>query len=282
MNVDATRMSQAFSGGGYIQQIVNDEVGEFAARYRAPAELPVELKLRNKFNPNLTSSWFGALMEIINNVTMLSIILTGAALIREKEHGTIEHLLVMPVTPTEIILSKIWSMGLVVLVAAGFSLTFVVQGVLKVPVSGSTALFLFGAALHLFATTSMGIFMAHRGPQHAAVRHADDSGASAPSDAFRRFHPQRKHAASSSGHHAARSDHPLCGTEPGHSLPGRRTGGRLDFVVVSAGYRRSFFQHLTGPLSQDHCGNGLSAGFLIRFITRSKSSAMFCNAREQQ
>lgn len=160
LNVDATRMSQAFSGGGYIQQIINAEVGEFAARYRAPVELPVELNLRNKFNPNLTRSWFGALMEIINNVTMLSIILTGAALIREKEHGTIEHLLVMPVTPTEIMLSKIWSMGLVVLVAAGLSLTFVVQGALKVPVSGSTALFLFGAALHLFATTSMGIFMA--------------------------------------------------------------------------------------------------------------------------
>lgn len=50
-------------------------------------------------------------MEIINNVTMLSIILTGAALIREREHGTIEHLLVMPVTPTEIMVAKVWSMG---------------------------------------------------------------------------------------------------------------------------------------------------------------------------
>lgn len=160
LNVDATRMSQAFSGGGYIQQIVNDEVSEFVSRYRAPVALPVELSLRNRFNPNLTSSWFGALMEIINNVTMLSIILTGAALIREKEHGTIEHLLVMPITPTEIMLSKVWSMGLVVLVAAGLSLIFVVQGALKVPISGSVPLFLCGAALHLFAATSIGIFMA--------------------------------------------------------------------------------------------------------------------------
>ena len=160
LNVDATRMSQAFSGAGYIQQIVNDEVSEFVQRYRKPVELPVDLTLRNRFNPNLTSSWFGALMEIINNVTMLSIILTGAALIREKEHGTIEHLLVMPVNPTEIMLSKIWSMGLVVLVAAGLSLTFVVQGAIGVPISGSVPLFLVGAALHLFATTSMGIFMA--------------------------------------------------------------------------------------------------------------------------
>ena len=160
LNVDATRMSQAFSGGGYIQQIVNDEVSEFVARYRAPANPPAALTSRNRFNPNLTSAWFGALMEIINNVTMLSIILTGAALIREKEHGTIEHLLVMPVTPTEIMLSKVWSMGLVVLVAAGLSLVLVVKGALGVPITGSVALFLCGAAMHLFATTSMGIFMA--------------------------------------------------------------------------------------------------------------------------
>jgi len=99
-------------------------------------------------------------MQIINNVTMLSIVLTGAALIREREHGTIEHLLVMPVTRTEIMLAKVWSMGAVVLAAAAFSLTFIVRGMLHVPVEGSVALFLVGATLHLFATTSMGIFMA--------------------------------------------------------------------------------------------------------------------------
>ncbi len=160
LNVDATRMSQAFTGSSYIQQIISDEINEFVKRYRAPTELPVELAVRMRFNPNLTQAWFGALMEIINNVTMLSIILTGAALIREREHGTIEHLLVMPVTPTEIMVAKVWSMGLVVLASAGLSLTFVVRGLLHVPIEGSVALFLVGAALHLFATTSMGIFMA--------------------------------------------------------------------------------------------------------------------------
>ena len=160
LNVDATRMSQAFTGSGYIQQIIGDEVGTFVNRYRASAQTPVDLAVRMRFNPNLTQAWFGSLMEIINNVTMLSIILTGAALIREREHGTIEHLLVMPVTPTEIMLAKVWSMGLVVLVAAALSLTFIVRGALHVPIEGSVALFLAGAALHLFATTSMGIFMA--------------------------------------------------------------------------------------------------------------------------
>lgn len=160
LNVDATRMSQAFTGSSYIQQIITDEISEFVKRYRKPTELPVDLAVRMRFNPNLTQAWFGSLMEIINNVTMLSIILTGAALIREREHGTIEHLLVMPVTPTEIMLAKVWSMGLVVLVSAALSLTFVVRGLLQVPVEGSVALFLAGVALHLFATTSMGIFMA--------------------------------------------------------------------------------------------------------------------------
>ncbi|MCL5739327.1 MAG: ABC transporter permease, partial [Betaproteobacteria bacterium] len=105
LNVDATRMSQAFTGSGYIQQIVAGEVGEFVQRHRSAAQLPVDLNVRVRFNPNLEQAWFGSLMKIINNVTMLSIILTGAALIREREHGTIEHLLVMPVTPGEIMLA---------------------------------------------------------------------------------------------------------------------------------------------------------------------------------
>jgi len=160
LNVDATRMGQAVTGSGYIQQMVMGEVNEFVQRYRSSTTPPVDLALRARFNPNLEQSWFGALMEIINSITMLSIILTGAALIREREHGTIEHLLAMPVTPAEIMLSKVWSMGLVVLLAAAISLVFIVKGLLRVPVEGSVALFLLGAALHLFATTSLGIFMA--------------------------------------------------------------------------------------------------------------------------
>ena len=160
LNVDATRMSQAFTGAGYIQQIVLGEVNEFVQRHRGGAVPQVDLVLRARFNPGLTRAWFGSLMEIINQVTLLSIILTGAALIREREHGTVEHLLVMPVTPAEIMLAKVWSMGLVVLCATALSLKVVVEGALQVPVEGSLLLFLGCAVLHLFATTSMGIFMA--------------------------------------------------------------------------------------------------------------------------
>ncbi|MFV0370688.1 MAG: ABC transporter permease, partial [Azonexus sp.] len=153
LNVDATRMSQAFTGSGAVQQIVLGEVDEFVLRQRAGTALPVDLALRARFNPALEKSWFGGLTQIINYITMLSIVLTGAALIREREHGTIEHLLVMPVTPSEIMLAKVWSMGLVVLVAAFLSLNVIVRGLLGVPVEGSLALFFAGAALTLFATT---------------------------------------------------------------------------------------------------------------------------------
>ncbi len=160
LNIDATRMSQAFTGNGYIQQVVMGEVNEFVQRYRASTQLPVELEMRSRFNPTLEKSWFGGVAEIITSVAMLSIILTGAALIREREHGTIEHLLVMPVTPGEIMISKIWSMGLVVLIATYVSLNVVIRGMLQVPIEGSVPLFLCGVVLCLFAMTSMGIYMA--------------------------------------------------------------------------------------------------------------------------
>jgi ABC-2 type transport system permease protein len=160
LNVDATRMSQAFIGSGYVQQIVAGEVNAFVKRYRGSNAPAVELLLRARFNPALQGTWFGSVMTLINNVTMVSILLTGAALIREREHGTIEHLLVMPVTPSEIMTAKVWSMGLVVLLATAVSLVSVVQGALQVTVNGSVALFLVCAALSLFATTAIGIFMA--------------------------------------------------------------------------------------------------------------------------
>lgn len=160
LNIDATRMSQAFVGNGAIARLVDDEVAGYLGRGQPGQEAPGSLAPRVRFNPALDPSWFGGLMEMIGHVTMLSFILTGAALIREREHGTVEHLLVMPVTPGEIMLSKVWSMTAVVLLGVWLSLTLVVRGVLGVPIEGSVGLFLTGTALHLFATSSMGIFLA--------------------------------------------------------------------------------------------------------------------------
>ncbi|HEX3437390.1 MAG TPA: ABC transporter permease [Pseudacidobacterium sp.] len=159
LNADATLVSQAMLGAGYLQSIINGEVNGFVQRYRSVATLPINLEPRTLFNPNLIRSWFSAVMAVINNVTMLSIILTGAALIREREHGTIEHLLVMPLTPFEIMVSKVWAMGLVVLVAAAFGLEVMVKRAVGAVIPGSLPLFLLGVAIYLLATASMGIFL---------------------------------------------------------------------------------------------------------------------------
>jgi len=159
-NVDATRLTQALIGSAYVQTIIDREVQAFVRRHRPKPQLRVDVDVRVLFNPNLIRLWFGAVMEVINSVTLLAIVLTGAALLREREHGTVEHLLVMPITPFEIMTSKVWSMVLVVVVATALSLLFVVQGLLSVPTKGSLLLFLAGTMLHLFASTSLGIFLA--------------------------------------------------------------------------------------------------------------------------
>lgn len=159
LNVDATRMSQAFTGAGYIQQIITRETAGFTTHDRTPTP-EAQLVLRNRFNPNLTRSWFASTIQLINNIALLAIILTGAAVNRERENGTLEHLLVLPLSPLEIMLSKIWSMSFVVLLASSLSLFFLIEGVLKMPVEGSQTLFICGIAVYLFAITSLGIFLA--------------------------------------------------------------------------------------------------------------------------
>jgi len=160
VNIDATAMTQAGHGASYIQNVVNREVSAFVGGASNAAQPPVELVVRARFNPNLQSRWFLAVMQLINMITLMAVILTGAALIREREHGTIEHLLVMPLRPAEIMLAKVWANGLVIVVAATLSLYLLVQGVLAVPVAGSVALFVSGTAVYLFSVTALGIFLA--------------------------------------------------------------------------------------------------------------------------
>ena len=160
VNVDATRISQAFTGNGYITEIITEEVSAYLQGYKTDTTYPVQLVMRARFNPALESFWFGSVMELINAVTMIAIILSGAALIREKERGTIEHLLAMPVSDSEIMLSKIAATGLVVWAVTLMSVYGVIQGALGVPINGNVWLFMVAVALQLFAISSMGIFMA--------------------------------------------------------------------------------------------------------------------------
>jgi len=159
VNVDATAMVQAGLGAGYTQQIITAEIQDFLSRQAGAPPTPVNLDVRIAFNPNITTAWFTSIMGIINNISMLAIILAGAALVREREHGTMDHLLVMPLTPFEIAMSKVWANGLVITVAVGLSLYFVVRTMLGIPVAGSIPLFMLGVAIYLFFACSVGIFL---------------------------------------------------------------------------------------------------------------------------
>jgi len=97
--------------------------------------------------------------QVVNQITLLTVILTGAALIREREQGTVEHLLVMPVVPAEIMLAKMFANGLVILIAAMFSLQFVVHWWIGAPIAGSLLLFLIGAALYALVVAALGILL---------------------------------------------------------------------------------------------------------------------------
>lgn len=162
--VDATAMTQAGLGASYFQQIFATEVLDFMHAQGLLAQLPIKVTSQTFFNPNSQSAWYTSVMQIVTNVTVLSIILVGAAVICEREHGTIEHLLVMPVRASEIAFAKILANGLVILVASIASLWFVVHGLLSVPLAGSLLLFVAAMMLYLFSVTSLGMWMATMAP----------------------------------------------------------------------------------------------------------------------
>ena len=157
IDVDATASAQAFNGMTYIQNVITDYVTQFVTGREGGTGLPAKVDIQAKFNPNLKSSWFTSVMQIISNLTMITVILTGAALIREREQGTVEHLLVMPVVPAEIMLSKILANGIVIVLATAISLSLVVEWWLQVPVAGSRLLFLGGACFYVFTVAALGI-----------------------------------------------------------------------------------------------------------------------------
>jgi ABC-2 type transport system permease protein len=161
INVDATAVAQAGNGANYLKTALSNEVQNFLVGRQGSGSqsTPINLVIRARFNPNLKTAWFSAMTQVINQITLLTVILTGAALIREREQGTVEHLLVMPVVPAEIMLAKMLANGLVILVAAMFSLQFVVHLWIGAPIAGSIVLFLFGAALYALVVAALGILL---------------------------------------------------------------------------------------------------------------------------
>ena len=159
LSIDATAMQQAGIGSSYIKNIVNDRIASYLRRTDMTAPPAIHLVVRKLFNPNGISAWFTSVVAIINQLTLLTVVLTGAAVIREREHGTLEHLLVMPLTAFEIAMAKVWANGLVILIAVAISLFGVVEMTLKVPFAGSHLLWFTGVLLYLFFATALGLYL---------------------------------------------------------------------------------------------------------------------------
>lgn len=159
LEVDATAVSQAQLGTDYISNILGSETRAFLTGNPDAPTPPLTLELRRAFNPNGDPVWFKSVSSLLNQLSLLTIVLTGAAMLREREQGTIEHLMVMPLTPLEIALSKVLANVIVVLVAFTLSLLFVVQGLLHVPMQGSVALLLAGTTVYLAAAAAIGMFL---------------------------------------------------------------------------------------------------------------------------
>lgn len=164
LRVDATALTQAGLGTLDLQQILEAEATRALGRESAEARLPFVPVLRVMFNPNAEARWYSGVMQIITNVTALTLILVGAAVMREKEHGTLEHLLVMPVRPHEIALAKMGANGALIVLAVMGSVVGVVHGVLGVPLpapAGATlGLLALGTAFYVFALAALGVGLA--------------------------------------------------------------------------------------------------------------------------
>jgi len=159
VNIDATAMQQAGIGAGYIHSIITQRLTTYLRRTDVDTSEPVNLVERKMFNPNGVSAWFSSIVAIINQLSLLTIVLTGAAVIREREHGTLEHLLVMPLSAFEIAMAKVLANGLVILIATMLSLFLVVRMILGVPFQGSVFLWFAGVLLYLFFATALGLFL---------------------------------------------------------------------------------------------------------------------------
>ena len=160
LNIDATAVSQAYVGSNYIKQIINNEITNYLETNLASKDRSLfEQIVRVKYNPNMKSEWFMSIAQIIMMATMLSMMLPAVALVRERESGTIEHLLVMPITPQEIMLSKIWSNSLIILFFTILSMFLIVKGYYGVRIEGSLFLFFVGFVIFQFSITSLGIVL---------------------------------------------------------------------------------------------------------------------------
>lgn len=167
MQVDATNSMLGFLAASYSARVVQEIGAEHAmarmgqSQQKIMQALPVlENEHRVWFNQNQKDVWFMPVNQLLTMITLLSIMLPAAALVREKERGTMEQVLVSPLTPVQVLLPKILSMGIVILVGLALCLLFIMIPIFDMPVRGSLFLLFFLTALYVFANAGLGMLTA--------------------------------------------------------------------------------------------------------------------------
>ncbi|MBB5016776.1 ABC-2 type transport system permease protein [Chitinivorax tropicus] len=166
MQIDATNSVLGFLASSYAAQIVGGfglEAGLHQAGLSGGrlTDLPViENRSRVWYNPNQNDAWFMGITELLTVITVFAVLLPAAAMVREKERGTVEQLLVSPLSPFQIMFPKVISMTVVILLGSGLSLFAVLMPAFDLPARGSLVAFFGLTALYVFTTAGLGLFAA--------------------------------------------------------------------------------------------------------------------------
>jgi ABC-2 type transport system permease protein len=161
--IDTSQANTGYLASSYAARIVARFSEDWAQRniIRAggdPRNLPaIKNELRVWYNPDLNDKWFNTISELLTMVTVACILLPAAAMIREKERGTLEQLLVSPLTPLQIMLSKLLSMMLVMLCGTTVAVFGIMLPLYHVPFVGSVPLFFLLTALYAFTNAGLGL-----------------------------------------------------------------------------------------------------------------------------
>ncbi len=163
--VDGTNSNTALIALGYINTIAAGFAQDYASDLTRRVEgvqgmrqVQVTLEQRPWFNPDFNGQWF-FVPGVIGTITLITIVnLTAFAVVREREVGTLEQIMVSPIRPAEFILGKtvpffLLGLGEVALVVSVGLLWF------RVPFVGNPLVLLLGTALFLFSTLALGLLI---------------------------------------------------------------------------------------------------------------------------
>ena len=161
--VDTAQANQGFLVASYAARISAEFGAEWAQRTMLregvdPTRLPeLRADVRYAYNASLNEVWFNTVSEWLTMLTITAIVLPAAALVRERERGTIEQLLVAPLSPLQVVLSKVLAMVLVMLAGTAVAVLGVMHAGYGVPLRGSVVLFFAVVALFTMACAGVGI-----------------------------------------------------------------------------------------------------------------------------